>query len=114
MGYIAAGKHVYGNFELKLLSVTCASSNEKIVYLYMRHQFHYFKKMGRPYHESIDGIADATGLGRATVTRCIVGLEKIKWLTKRTTRTKMGHNQTVYEIHNWNEERSNELRTSTE
>lgn len=104
MGYIAAGKHSYGNFELKLLSVTCVSANEKIVYLYMRHQFHYFKKLKKPYHESIDSIADATGLARATVTRCIVTLEKIKWLTKTTTRTSMGHNQTVYEIHNWKEE----------
>ena len=101
MGYIATGKHIYGNFELKLLSVTCVSSNDKIVYLYMRHQYHYFKSLRKEYHESLDGIADATGLSRATVTRCISNLEKIKWLTKSTTRTRMGHNQTIYKINNW-------------
>ena len=69
MGYIATGKHIYGNFELKLLSVTCASSNDKIVYLYMRHQFHYFKSMRKEYHESLDSIADAVGQSRATTTR---------------------------------------------
>ncbi len=105
MGYIATGKHAYGNFELKLLALTCASSNDKIVYLYMRHQFHYFNAMKKPYHESLDSIAEATGLSRATVTRCVSNLIEIKWLTKQTTRTRMGHNQTVYKVNNWIEEK---------
>ena len=102
MDYIDSGNFIYGNFELKFLAVECASANDKVVYLYMRHQFNYFKSRGNSYHESLDVIAKATGLSRATVTRCVTNLEKLGWLTKQTTRTTMGHNKTVYKINTWN------------
>lgn len=102
MDYIDASKFIYGNFELKFLAVNYASANDKVVYLYMRHQFNYFNSQGNPYHESLDSIAYSTGLSRATVTRCILSLESLGWLTKQTTRTKMGHNRTVYKMNDWN------------
>ena len=102
MDYIDASKFVYGNFELKFLMVDNASSNDKVVYLYMRHQFNYFKSQGNTYHESLDAIGKAVGLSRATVTRCISSLESLGWLTKQTTRTKMGHNKTFYKLNDWN------------
>lgn len=106
MSYIDTDRHLYGSFELKFLSVDCASSNDKLVYLYMRHQYNYFVGMGNnTYFESLESIAKAVGMSRATVVRCINKLEEIKWLTKSTTRNKIGHNQTIYTIQDWDKER---------
>ena len=104
MHYINAQKYIYGSFEMKLLALTCVSSNDKVVYLHMRHQYHYFKAAGNEYYEALESIATATGMSKATVVRCINKLEEIKWLTKHTTRNNIGHNQTTYTVHNWKEE----------
>jgi len=101
MDYIDADKHIYGNFELYFLALTCVSSNDKVVYLYMRHQYHYFKSMRKEYFETIDTISEATGIARSTLKRSLSRLEEIGWLTKQTTYTKFGHRQTVYTVNNW-------------
>ena len=111
MGYIKVGKNVYGNFELKLWALPCATPTDKFLYVYMRHQYNYFKKQGRDYFESIDSLMESLALSKNTVLRSISNLEKLGWLSKKTHRNSLGYKQNTYQIHDWQTEESQNEHT---
>lgn len=58
------------------------SSNDKVVFSYMKLRYQFFSSKGMPYCESNTTIANALGLSRSTVIRSISKLSEEGFITK--------------------------------
>lgn len=108
--YINTKTDTYGNFEFRLIAMKSFTgkgktikmdSSIKLVYLYMRHRFHYFKLLGKDLFDSYNGISEATGMSKSTVKRCVDDLCLVGFIDKEGIMSSQGTTPNKYIVHDF-------------